>query len=314
MSLSVHAVKILYEDVMQDVIKSMKAEFENEGVDDQVLGELEALWRGKLDESGVLSDNITGELGYYEQNYSITYPHNQPAVQYGSYNAVPQQQAAPTTTYVQPNVAVDYSHLQQYGTQNMLFVPQTQTQTQVASQPQTQPTHTVPPATTMASGQAQPLQYNTYNTGPTQQYYTAPAATTNQPPQTTNLNTQAQAQHYYNAANMYAAYTKQQNQLPQTDGTSDQAIGQKSLTERELADRALARMCMERDSESTNKKHGPKTCDADDIPQLDGINTTGRQYQDLDAEELGSDLDEPDQDDGDEDPETDHLVLCQFDK
>eukprot|EP00123_Amoebidium_parasiticum_P011360 comp20674_c0_seq1/m.26848 comp20674_c0_seq1/g.26848 ORF comp20674_c0_seq1/g.26848 comp20674_c0_seq1/m.26848 type:complete len:348 (-) comp20674_c0_seq1:36-1079(-) len=312
MSHSNQAVKTLYEDVMNDVIRNMKQEFENEGVDDHVLGELEALWRNKLDESGALSDT-PGEPAYYDPHYTVTYPHNQPQqqVQYTTQYGLGAQQAA--TAYVPPQPAVDpYSQLQ-YSAQ--MFAQQQQQQPQV-------PSTVTAAAQAVASqmgmggvgqrmvgaggGQVAPPQANLPQQQPQygaypQQYYAA----TQQ-----NLAQQANSQYY--VTNVYQQYNKQP-QLPQTDGPADDTTQLSPDDERRLADQMLARMCMEREAARQPKK-GNKT--TSEIPQLDGVNVnaSGRQYQDLDSENLGSDLDEPDEDDGDEDSETDHLVLCQFDK
>mmetsp|Transcript_22487 Transcript_22487/g.31280 ORF Transcript_22487/g.31280 Transcript_22487/m.31280 type:complete len:242 (-) Transcript_22487:210-935(-) len=60
-------VSSLYNSVIEDIMRSVKPEFQAEGVDDSVLQKLEALWRRKLQDSGVLAAPATLGLPQQQQ-------------------------------------------------------------------------------------------------------------------------------------------------------------------------------------------------------------------------------------------------------
>lgn len=298
MSVSIHALKTLYEDVIQDVVKSMKTEFDNEGVDDQVLGELEALWRSKLEETGVLSEGLR-ETAYYDQNFGVTYPHSQ-TTQYTNYAGLQPQHNPPTSAYV-PTAAVpvDYTQLQQaglgaqHGPQNMMFA-----QSQMDSMQHSRTTNQLNQAANQrqAAGKQghlmqQVQQQLQYAASGNNQYYVPPAP----------LNQQAQPQYY---ANPYQQYAKQMGQV---NSTGEEVPEVQGLVGQEVVDRT---------AETAKNQRAGTTSTATETAELGAADKTSsiERYGDLDAEELGSELDEPDNDEGEEDPDTDHLVLCQFDK
>jgi len=143
------------------------------------------------------------------------------------------------------------------------------------------------------SNLAQP-DYDTHSLGRPQQYMPPPPSNSWASP---------------DAVNLKLANPKSNNSLPQHDGASDMTTEQiDNLIFNRLAEKQKTIPQYDGSGEKKSKKSTKKTQKVkqeEPTPEEDSLATTGEG-----DEELDSDLDDPD----DEEPETDHIVLCQFEK
>jgi len=94
-------VREMYRWVVDDVIRSVRAEFESEGVDESVLFELQRLWEGRLAASGALGGvPPTQGTGYEVPSY--TRQHLSPAVVPPVAPAVPKVEPKPEVKEAAP--------------------------------------------------------------------------------------------------------------------------------------------------------------------------------------------------------------------
>jgi len=88
----------VYQMIMDDVIKNIKPEFENDGVDEQVLVELQQLWEMKLHQSGAMPSQRDD---YGAGAADFLYPHSQLGMNYNP-RALPHLQQQQQFQFQQP--------------------------------------------------------------------------------------------------------------------------------------------------------------------------------------------------------------------
>jgi transcription initiation factor TFIIA large subunit len=271
------SVASVYRYVIDDVIKNMKNEFINEGVSEQVLMELQAAWETRLLQAGA----IPTWGGEHEATYERYYDHTAVAAQmpgYPSYvgDTYPQQMPYTTNTLATGG----------YGA-----APPTLAQPRFSQIPTAlPPLHSL---STMTSDYDNPT-----NVGRPQQYM---------PP------SQWQREQEQNL-NIKLAPTQNKSSrgphIPQHDGSLDGSPSTQeidAMIEARIRERRAAAI-PQFDGGDDKRKLDKQRQHADDAEaEGDGDDGDGDGEGD---EELHSDLDDPD----DEEPDTEHIVLCQFEK
>eukprot|EP00026_Physarum_polycephalum_P011474 Phypoly_transcript_11704.p1 GENE.Phypoly_transcript_11704~~Phypoly_transcript_11704.p1 ORF type:complete len:322 (+),score=68.43 Phypoly_transcript_11704:47-1012(+) len=275
--------------VVEDVIKNIREDFINEGLDENVLEDLKQRWESKLGQIPHAYDhpNLPTHSSYtYDMNnYNYMDPNSTllPLSQNPLYSMNP---------YLTPTTQRGVAHNTALNSLRTLHQP------------------TTLPSTTTTSTYYDP-------TGKPQPYLAPPSGVQSwntQPTLPTGLNTQ------YNPPN-----------IRQQDGASDEAD---PMTEIQKNDAILlkkfAKVQKQQQKIEKIKSRMPKTDTTNSssdttssvtIPQFDGLGDKKEKDEDDDDdeeegspkgdEELGSDLD--DEDDQDE-PDTDYIVLCQYEK
>jgi len=280
---------------VEDVIRNMRAEFANEGLDDQVLEDLKQIWENKLLQAGVYEFPNTAPAQNYAYdltNYNPYLPDAShttqtntmlPMTQAPMYNTNPYLgQTAPRTTA---------AHLAAMNALRSLNTTQTNTNTL--------------PASTVQSNA-----YGFDPSGKPQQYMPPPGSIAGWNSQPSNANTQ------------YISNIRQH------DGASDEV--DTTTQERQKIDAILLKKFAQAQKQKQKKQNKKQTKDATTttttIPQFDGLgdrkadgdgDDDDEEEDDDEAgsakgdEELGSDLDD---EDDEEEPDTEHIILCQYEK
>jgi transcription initiation factor TFIIA large subunit len=265
----------LYRIIIDDVIKNVKAEFAAEGLDDNVLQELQQTWEMKLQQSGAVNLAM-GENADYAQHTAYQYDLN-------TYN----------TNFLQTPFP-DLSHNTLYTMNSQAYLPPVD----MSAAPRPYST----PNTQLAATALRSLNANTFDTlGKPQQYMPAPSWNSQV---NVNLNDRSGASN-----------ASIQNIIRQQDGASDQPTQEDShatskMEETKKVDEAI----FQKYEEILKKKAEKAQKKTKSIPQLDGKSGDSDEEDDDEEaegdEELDSDLD----DDDDAEPETENFVLCQYEK
>jgi hypothetical protein len=276
-----------HRQVVDDVIKNIREDFINEGVDEQVLEDLRQLWESKLMQTGMydaLPGLATHNFNYELNNYNYLDHSNSaalPLAQNPLYNMNPY-----LTT---PNAA-------QRGQAHNTALNNLRT----LNQPNTLP------STTTTSTYYDP-------TGKPQPYLAPPSnlqSWNTQPTLNTGLNTQ------FNPPN-----------IRQQDGASDEVdpLTERQKIDTILLKKFAKVQKQKRLIEKLSKLQKTATNSSDStqdiVPQFDGLSDKKGGEEDDEGdeesgsakgdEELGSDLDD---EEDDEEPDTDDFVLCQYEK
>jgi len=272
--------------VVEDVIKNIREDFINEGVDEQVLEDLRQLWENKLMQTGMydLPGLATHNYSTYDINYNYLDPNSSllPLQQNPLYNMNPYL----TTPNTSQRGAAHNTALNSLRTLN---------------QPSTLP------STTTTTTYYDP-------TGKPQQYLAPPGVPSwsTQPTLPTGLNTQ------YNP-NIRQQDGASDDVDPMTDRQKADAVLLKKFAKIQKQKQRKENFTRSKPSKKEANSSSDSTLA---IPQFDGLGDKKAEKEEDDEddeeegstkgdEELGSDLDD---DDGDEEPDTEHIVLCQYEK
>lgn len=277
---------LFHRTVVDDVIRNMRVDFASEGLDEQALDDLKQLWESKLIQVGAY-DYPTNmpQQNYYPTNTDYSYSdhtsHAPPS------NLLPMTQNPMYTThttstmnYLGTNAPRSAAHMAAMNALRSLNTP----------------SNTLQPTSLQTSYAFDP-------SGKPQQYMAPPPnlnAWNPQPNTNSTLNTQ-----YIN------------NNIKQLDGASDEVDS--TLQERKKIDKILLKK-FEKVQKQKQRQLQKQNKPTETIPQFDGLGdrkTEDDEFDDDDDdddeakgdEELNSDLDE-----SDEEPDTEHIVLCQYEK
>jgi len=291
-----HNATSFHRTVVEDVIKNMRAEFANEGLDDQVLDDLKQLWESKLIQAGVYDFPQQTAPAQNYNTYDINYNYLPETSHVPSASLMP----LPTQTTLYTNTHTQMPYLGAPGATNRAAptAAHLAAMSALRSLNTQQPQHTtLPPASTLT----QTSSYGFDSSGKPQQYMAPPGSLAGWNTQPPNANTQ------YTLPN-----------IKQHDGANDEVDPVK--LERQKIDRMLLKKYARKQKQLQTQNQQKDT----PIPQFDGLGDRKTSADDDDDEddegeaasspkgdeELGSDLD----DDDDDEPDTEHIVLCQYEK
>jgi transcription initiation factor TFIIA large subunit len=301
------SVASLYRFVVDDVVKNIRAEFSSEGIEEHALHELQQLWETKIMQSGAVTS-----LGVSEATEYSSHPYSYDLA--GGY---------PTNPYLPDHHTASYPHLDI--TQNNLYNMNSAAYLNGAP-PHTDTTSTpssrhFPTSTEIAANALRSLNsgssstFDPHTLGKPQQYMPAPGSVTGwDHTHQHQVNTNVHDAHRIAPAGA-SLRSILSNNIPQHDGANDEPNSK--WEEAKKVDSLLLKKYQEL-MQMEKKKASKKT-----IAQVDGLgddddsnerpgddDSDGSDSPKNDDEELDSDLDDED----DMEPETEHLVLCQFEK
>jgi len=270
---------------VEDVIKNIREDFINEGVDEQVLDELKQLWESKLIQTGMydLPHMPTHNYSTYDinNNYNYLDAHNLPIAQTPQlYNMNPYMAANTAQRGVAHTTALN-------NLRTLNQTPSTTTTTSTYYDPTGKPQQYLAPPSNIQNWNTQPTlpglntQYN-----PPTNIKQHDGASDDVNPLTERQKVDASImKQFIKVQKQQQKIDKMKRNLPQT-GSMDLSLDSNSVT----------------------------------IPQFDGLGDKKEEEDDDDEEEapspkgdeeLGSDLDDEEED---EEPDTEHIVLCQYEK
>ncbi|KAI7904115.1 transcription factor IIA, alpha/beta subunit [Cokeromyces recurvatus] len=338
-------VSNVYRYVIDDVINQVRGDFEDMGIDDSILQELQRSWESKVARSRVANFGFK-EDGYYEDeggvDVSQSNDHQQAPLQYTEYNPANNGGAPPSAASL-PNLAVSAAAANAAANAanaaNTANAQSNERSSQIEQQRQQQQLPPLPPQ------QQYGLTQTSSNRGMMSEIV-------NQYPM---MQPQRPQQNQNNYPDLYLPGIQRpnnnidNNHLPQNDGAND--VENLLQTTKEI-DEYIENIIMESSHEDNNisftasTKSG-KTIDLDSLPdnikvlmkqvkensmkrkaaqryisQLDGDNADEKEKRDeannntKDDEDINSDLDDSDDEDedGDGGEEIEHIILCLYDK
>ncbi|KAI9483737.1 MAG: transcription factor IIA, alpha/beta subunit [Benjaminiella poitrasii] len=327
-------VSNVYRYVIDDVINQVRGDFEDMGIDDSILQELQRSWESKVARSRVANFGFKEE-GYYEDEGGVDVSqNNDQQQQYAEYNSATNGAAPPPPAASLPNLAVSAASAAAAAQNNNR-----------PSQPEQQQLQLPPPPPPQQPQQQYNMSQTSNNRGgmmpeAVNQYQMM------QPPRP--------QQQQNNFPDLYLpgiqrpSNNANNNHLPQNDGAND--TDHSLLTTKEI-DEHIENMIMQSSQEDntisfTASTKSGEPIDLESLPdnvkrlmkqvkenattkkkhrsisQLDGESSDEKErgeetvHNTKDDEDINSDLDDSDEDDedGEGGEEIEHIILCLYDK
>eukprot|EP01134_Creolimax_fragrantissima_P003613 CFRG3613T1 len=283
----------LYSDVISEVITSMKQEFENDGVDEAILAELQQVWEYKM--AGMLEEGV-------EEDESTALPAS---------NRLPitAPESAPPTTVVAQVAAPQLGHYDDRGN----YVAPAQGNTDDKAVDQVDGAYdTTTDVTVLGCAIAEASIHTTH----TQKTHNTPNASTSMRTNTISTHDMDGEGENINISSTYTTFnsstahpknmrdkimhTITSNNIPPTST--------RKLTRAEIDNRMYEHITNKNTKECSAQGNMAGTFTFEGlmaVPQVDG---------DGEDSDLGSDLGTDLESNDDEEPDTDNLILCQYDK
>lgn len=345
------SVASLYRYVVDDVIKNIRVEFLNEGVDEQVLSELQQYWETKLIQSGAISSYGSADGSDFSSQQQTYAPYDLSAYNTNPYlstdnnpsyapldltqnplyqmnpplylNGTPTASSSTPTTSTHAHTHPHHPH-----THTQMDPSTSTTTTTTATSRQYNPTSTELAASALRSLNSGTGNLNVgvglldhHPLGRPQQYMAAPGSVTGWGDPQVNVNL-AEPRRTASNASIRSILSDRTASIPQHDGANDDDPACRLDMAKKvdsIIKQKYAEVCKKNAEKSAKKK-------AKTIPQVDGLGDnqySGEKRKRSDSDDdspadspkddedtLDSDLDDED----DAEPETEHLVLCQFEK
>lgn len=282
--------------VVEDVIKSIREDFINEGVDEQVLEDLKQLWESKLVQAGVY--DYPNQVPTHGYAYDLNTYNNYLDASHVNTNSAPSTllPSLPNPLYSM-NSYLGATNTARTGAAHLQALNNLRALNPSAS-------------TTLPT----PTNYSYDSSGKPQQYLPPPTSTAWNP----NSNTLPSINTQYNPP----------SNIKQHDGANDEMdpeqerkkIDASMLKKYARAQKQKQQKAARASASTTSSSTDPSNTS---IPQFDGLGDRKAKDEEEDDdddeeeesnkgdEELGSDLDD---DDDEEEPDTEHIVLCQYEK
>jgi len=311
------SVSSIYKFVIDDVVKNIRQEFINEGIDEQIMGDLQKLWEAKLADTQVLQ-NEDEFTNYTDIPPAFTSPHR-------DFPQLPIPNAAPSPSQhdiLNPSLVL--SSIRQNVYSSSTLIPTSEiTGADVASLSHYQPEPRLPSVASITS----PINHQT-DLGRPQPYMppVAPWQAISAMPKVNpvrNMTNTTSSTSSSSSNNRLPPATALTGNVAQARGTKRTHSNITNITPQEESTSAtpLKKQKTNTPNRAPNKKattqKGNNTkLKSEPITQLDGQDD----YDDVEFEspeveegvDLGPDLD--DKDNEEEDETAENLVLCQFDK